>query len=84
MKSHKKIKYTGLALVAVLILTNPNLSEFKGRGHQFATKKSNLFLCSVYESFNEISGYNETYVGVFGNFIKTDEYEKPGTVTVMQ
>ncbi len=63
----KYLKYWPIAILALLLLTNPSISAFKAyRGSvNYANPKRplNLFICSVYQD------HNLKFLGFLGNFV---------------
>ncbi len=76
----KKLWYSLLVIVILLIVTNPKLSDFKDYRNsnyigETSERESNLFVCSffkkryVYLIDNGVEKHvTTTYVGVIGNF----------------
>jgi len=64
----KKIYYVLIAILLLLVITNPGVKAFKDylgyNSYGGLKRKYNFFVCSVYQKSNS------TYFGIVGNFIK--------------
>lgn len=78
----KKVYYIPIAILLLLIVTNPSMKAFKeyiGRPQRIderITRKSNFLIFSIYtddqngDDFNGVQGYHSKFVGVLGNFFR--------------
>lgn len=66
----KRLKYWLLAIVVLLIVTNPSLRDFKDNGHPSSQKTINLLVFSFF--IEKFSDGDNTYLGICKNFIQVD------------